>query len=115
MREPLARRATGRGAFFRTLARYHHDAFTLIEAHMRTTLDMEDDVLAAVKEMASRQRLSAGQLISLLLRQAMSGTQLPGQADGGGARVVAGFQPFASQDVLVTNTQIDALRDTEGV
>ena len=42
---------------------------------MRTTLDIEDDVLAAAKEMASRQRLSAGQLISLLLREAMSGTQ----------------------------------------
>ena len=45
---------------------------------MRTTLDIEDDVLAAAKEMASRQRLSAGQLISLLLRQAMSGTQRAG-------------------------------------
>ena len=82
---------------------------------MRTTLDIEDDVLAAAKEMASQQRLSAGQLISRLLRQAMSGTQRAGQADGGGARVVAGFQPFASQGVFITNSQIDALRDTEGV
>lgn len=115
MREPLARRATGRRAFFRTLARYHHHAFTLIETRMRTTLDIEDDVLAAVKEMANRQRLSAGQLISLLLRQAMSGTQRPGQADGGELRTVAGFQPFTSQGVLITNAQIDALRDAAGV
>ena len=52
---------------------------------MRTTLDIEDDVLAAAKELARRQRLSAGQLISRLLREAMSGTQRVGQAVGGGA------------------------------
>ena len=41
---------------------------------MRTTIDIEDDVLAAAKEMASRQRVSAGTVISRLLREAMSGT-----------------------------------------
>jgi hypothetical protein len=82
---------------------------------MRTTLDIEDDVLAAAKEMASQQRLSAGQLISRWLREAMSGTQRAGQADGGEALAVAGFLPFASQGVLITNAQIDALRDAEGV
>ena len=46
---------------------------------MRTTLDIEDDVLAAAKEMANQQRLSAGQLISRLLREAMSGTQRGGK------------------------------------
>jgi hypothetical protein len=45
----------------------------------------------------------------------MSGTQRAGQADGGEARAVAGFLPFASQGVLITNAQIDALRDAEGV
>ena len=50
---------------------------------MRTTLEIEDDLQAAAKEMASRQRLSAGQLISRLLREAMSGTQRVGQAVGG--------------------------------
>jgi hypothetical protein len=36
---------------------------------MRTTLDIEDDVLAAAKEMARRQHVSAGQVISRLSRQ----------------------------------------------
>jgi hypothetical protein len=49
---------------------------------MRTTLNIEDDVLAAAKEMASRQRLSAGQLISRLLREAMSGTQRAARRSG---------------------------------
>jgi hypothetical protein len=95
--------------------RHYHDAPASTGVHMRTTPDIEDDVLAAAKEMASQQRLSAGQLISRWLREAMSGTQRAGQADGGEARAVAGFLPFASQGVLITNAQIDALRDAEGV
>jgi hypothetical protein len=95
--------------------RYHLDAQSSKGDIMRTTLDIEDDVLAAAKEMASRQRLSAGQLISRLLREAMSGSQRAGQGDGGEGRAVAGFLPFASQGVLITNAQIDALRDAEGV
>ena len=40
---------------------------------MRTTLDIEDDVLAAAKELARRQGTSAGQMVSRLLRAALSG------------------------------------------
>ena len=82
---------------------------------MRTTLDIDDDVLAAAKEMASRQHLSAGQVVSRLLRQAMSGISSTGATTSDAARVVAGFQPFASQGILITDAQIDALRDSEGV
>jgi len=82
---------------------------------MRTTLDIDDDVLAAAKEMASRQRLSAGQVVSRLLRQAMSGLSSTGATTSDAARAVAGFQPFASQGILITDAQIDALRETEGV
>jgi len=44
--------------------RYRHDALTSTGTHLRTTLEIEDNVLAAAKEIASRQRLSAGQLSS---------------------------------------------------
>lgn len=82
---------------------------------MRTTIDIEDDVLAAAKEMARRQHVSAGQVISRLLRQALSGASSMVQRPDGGQRSVAGFQPFPAQGVLITDTHIDALRDTEGV
>ncbi len=82
---------------------------------MRTTIDIEDDVLAAAKEMASRQRVSAGTVISRLLREAMSGASGTERSSASGLRSVAGFQPFPSQGVLITNAQIDALRDAEGV
>lgn len=79
---------------------------------MRTTLDIDDDILAAAKEMAQRQCVSAGRVISRLAREAMTGQ--------GGASLranpsVAGFQPFPSQGVVISNAHIDALRDAEGV
>ncbi len=82
---------------------------------MRTTIDIEDDVLAAAKEMASRQRVSAGTVISRLLREAMSGAIGTERSSGSSLHSVAGFQPFPSQGVLINNAQIDALRDAEGV
>lgn len=84
---------------------------------MRTTVDIEDDVLQAAKELARQQRVSAGQMISRLLRIALSGApadQAPSPADG--AENPGGFRPFAAEDRrLVTNGQVDRLRDEEGV
>jgi hypothetical protein len=80
---------------------------------MRTTLDIEDDVLTAAKELARRQGVSAGQVVSKLLRTALTG-EAPSRRPG--AAVVAGFRPFAASDQqLVSNEQIDQLRDLEGI
>ena len=80
---------------------------------MRTTLDIEDDVLAAAKELARRQGLSAGQVVSRLLRAALTGAA---STQRSGAAVVAGFRPFATRNQqLVSNEQIDQLRDREGL
>jgi hypothetical protein len=80
---------------------------------VRTTLDIEDDVLAAAKELARQQGISAGQVVSKLLRSALSG-EPPAQRSG--AAVVAGFRPFAaSNQPLVSNEQIDQLRDLQGL
>ena len=80
---------------------------------MRTTLDIEEDVLAAAKELAHRQGVSSGQVVSKLLRSAMSGEA---SAQRSGAAVVAGFRPFAANDqLLVSKELIDQLRDLEGI
>jgi hypothetical protein len=85
---------------------------------MRTTLDIEDDVLAAAKELARRQGTSAGAMVSRLLRAALSGSAaigLPAPATASTA-AVAGFRPFpAGNAQLVTNAQIDQLRDEAGL
>jgi Arc/MetJ family transcription regulator len=84
-----------------------------VEICMRTTLDIDDDVLAAAKELSRQQGRSAGAVVSALLRQALTGS-------AGGARVkrpvraVAGFRPFASRGKAVTNELIHTLRDAEG-
>ena len=38
---------------------------------MRTTLDIDDSVLSAIKELAQRQGKTAGEVISTLARQAL--------------------------------------------
>lgn len=80
---------------------------------MRTTLDIDDDVLDAAKAQARRERTSAGAVVSRWARQALLGAAAPG-ADTV-EEPVAGFRPFASRGVVVTDERIDALRDAEGV
>jgi hypothetical protein len=80
---------------------------------MRTTLDSEDDVPAAAKELTQRQGVSAGQVVSRLLRSALTG-EAPAQRSD--AAVVAGFRPFATSDQrLVSNEKIDQLGDLESI
>ncbi len=80
---------------------------------MRTTLDIDDDVLRAAKELALRERVSAGQVVSRLLRQALTGSRATEAADPVG---VAGFRPFSSSTPqLVTNEQVNAIRDQDGL
>lgn len=83
---------------------------------MRTTLDIDDDVLAATKELSRQQGQSAGQVVSSLLRRALAGGLSAGPSTNPGhPEAVGGFRPFASRGVPVTNHSIDALRDAEGV
>jgi len=78
---------------------------------MRTTIDIEDDVLAAAKELARLQNVSAGYIVSKLVREALAGHQRM-QASG---KSIAGFRPFPARGKLVTNEKINELRDQEGV
>ena len=81
---------------------------------MRTTIDIEDDVLLAAKELARRGGTTAGRVISSLVRQAL--TQ-PAAATASSARepaAVYGFRPFPSRGSVVTNEQVDKLRDEAG-
>jgi hypothetical protein len=51
-------------------------------------------------------------MVSDLLREALSGSRAQ---DDTRQRPVAGFRPFDARDVIVTNDDIDALRDRAGV
>ena len=69
---------------------------------MRTTLDIDDDVLAAAKERARREQKSMGQVVSELARHALNAPHEP--------PAVYGVQPFERRGTLVTNDLIDRLR-----
>lgn len=85
---------------------------------MRTTLDIDDDLLAAAKELARRQGGTTGQVVSRLLRNSLTGGGAAAVRDGvrKPARRVAGFEPFAAKPgVVATNEQVNNLRDAEGI
>ena len=77
---------------------------------MRTTLDIDDDVLQAAKERARREHKTAGQVVSELLRQALTAPPASGPGRVAEPSPLYGFQPFAPTGRLVTNEHIDELR-----
>ncbi len=81
---------------------------------MRTTIDIDDDLLAAAREIARREHVSAGQVVSRLLRIALAGAVTPSQPSQPSPTATGSFRPFASRGVPVTNADIDRLRDAEG-
>jgi hypothetical protein len=78
---------------------------------MRTTLDIADDVLQAAKELARRERKTAGEIISELARSAL--TAPPERAREQTPKSLYGFRPFARRGGLVTNELIDRLREDD--
>ena len=82
---------------------------------MRTTLNIDDDLLIAIKEVAKRESRSAGAVVSGLLRQSLAsgGQDAPrGREDDPIAEF--GFRPFPKRGGVVTNELIDRLREESG-
>jgi len=80
---------------------------------MRTTLNIADDVLYAVKERARRERRSAGDVLTDLARQALvRGNRAVEVAE---AESFYGFTPLPRRGPAVSNELIDRLRDEEGI
>jgi hypothetical protein len=79
---------------------------------MRTTLDIADDVLMAVKERARRQKRSVGDLLSELAREGL----IRRTREGTGARKPEsfyGFDPLPPRGEAVSNELIDRLREED--
>jgi hypothetical protein len=80
---------------------------------MRTTIDIDDDLLAASKELARHEGTTAGAVVSRLLRQALTAR---GTSEPEARYAVPGFRPFpAKPGVVVTNEGLNRLRDEEGI
>jgi hypothetical protein len=74
---------------------------------MRTTLAIDDDVLAAAKHLADRQRRTVGEVISSLARQALSGHDRGAQTQRNGIPLL----PRAKDASPVTPELVNQLRD----
>jgi hypothetical protein len=79
---------------------------------MRTTLDIDNDVLEASKEIARRQRRTAGEVLSELARQGLRTAAMP--ASRPEPESFFGFRPFASRGTPISNETVDRLRDEAG-
>ena len=79
---------------------------------MRTTLNIDADLLIAVKEMATRESKSAGAVVSGLLRQSLA-HRAP-DASEVETEAEFGFRPFPKRGGIVTNELIDRLREESG-
>lgn len=78
---------------------------------MRTTLRLDEDVFLAVKERARRERRTAGEVLSDLARQALTGQQRSGRDLP--SESFYGFEPFPHRGEAVSNALIDRLREDE--
>lgn len=81
---------------------------------MRTTLDIDDDLLQASKELAQHEGTTAGVIVSRLLRQALTaGAAASGTAP---AASLPGFRPFPGKPgAVVTDELVNRLRDQAGI
>ena len=78
---------------------------------MRTTLDIDDDVLRAAKEIARREKTTAGAVISELARKALLA---PAGAPAARApKALYGLRPLPRRGGIVTNELIDKLREDD--
>lgn len=80
---------------------------------MRTTLDIEDDVLLAAKETARRQKVSVGAVISELARRSLMQPQesFAQRSTSRNKLASLGIHPLPKRGGIVTNEVINQLRD----
>jgi hypothetical protein len=77
---------------------------------MRTTLDIADDVLLAVRERARRERRTIGEVLSDLARRALTTSSIGWTAE---SPSLYGFEPLPRRGPAVSNELIDRLREEE--
>jgi hypothetical protein len=72
---------------------------------MRTTVDLDDDLLMAAREIARQRRVSMGRVLSDLIRQAMT------RRDAGASRGDIPLFPVQADAGVVTLELVNQLRD----
>ena len=84
---------------------------------MRTTLDIDDDVLCAAKELAAKEHKTAGKVLSEFFRQAIQAGK-PGAAavpSGASYAMKNGIPVVPSRGEVVTTEHIQRLMEQQGI
>ena len=79
---------------------------------MRTTLDIADDVLLAVKERARREKRTAGEILSECAREGLTHRHRTYEVTK--PESFFGFEPLPARGMAVSNELIDRLREEDG-
>jgi hypothetical protein len=83
---------------------------------MRTTLDIDEDVLLAAKELAAKEHKSTGKMVSDLVRRGIqAGKKVPSRSAGQPYRMKNGIPVLASRGEVVTTARIRQIMDAEGI
>lgn len=80
---------------------------------MRTTLDIDEDVLQAAKEHAARERKSLGAVISALARDSLRRPAHPARRTA--SKRAGRFAVLPQRDEVITLEHVRGLQDAEGV
>jgi len=81
---------------------------------VRTTLDIAEDVLIAAKEIARRERSTAGEVISNLARVALTQIAEPAPPRVAEPRAFYGIKPLPARGVVVSDEVVNRLREEAG-
>ena len=79
---------------------------------MRTTLDIEEDVLQAAKELARQEHSTTGRVLSALARR---GLAVPNGKRRQSSRLRNGVPVIPSRGEIITLEQIQKIMDEEGI
>ena len=79
---------------------------------MRTTLALDDDVLAYARSHAQREHISIGEAVSRLARD---GIRAQGVSPAKKARLKSRFSLLPARDEVITGDHVRKLMDQEGI
>ena len=82
---------------------------------MRTTLEIDDDVLALAKEIAAKEHRTAGAVLSTLAREGFHAKKSLGGAASSSSRIRNGVRMLPRRQEVITLAHVKKLMDEEGI
>ena len=85
---------------------------------MRTTLDIDDDVLFAAKELAAKEKKTAGRILSEFFRRALHApapASTRSKSAGTGFVMKNGFPVLPAEGRVITTEMIHRIMEEEGI